>query len=97
MVLYLVFYSVRLCSWLTKQGGIAALAVGFAEYFSHFFPALATDKFLFTAETSVFKTSFEYSLSYGQIMAIMVIVFLSFFNYIGVGLGITIKNIFVGI
>jgi len=77
-----------------QTGGIAALAVGFAEYFSHFFPGLATDKFLFTAETIVFKTSFEYSLSYGQIMAIIVIVFLSFFNYIGVGLGKTIQNIF---
>ncbi len=77
-----------------QTGGIAALAVGFAEYFSHFFPGLGTDKFLFTAEISVFKTSFEYSLSYGQIIAIIVIVFLSFFNYIGVGLGKTIQNIF---
>ncbi|UCE07221.1 MAG: amino acid permease, partial [bacterium] len=75
-------------------GGIAALAVGFAEYFSHFFPGLATDKFLFTAEFSVFKTSFQYSFSYGQIVAIIVIVVISIFNYIGVGLGKSIQNIF---
>lgn len=75
-------------------GGIAALAVGFAEYFSHFFPGLGTDKFLFTAEIYVFETSFEYSLSYGQIIAIIVIVCLSVVNYIGVGLGKTIQNIF---
>ena len=75
-------------------GGIAALAVGFAEYFSHFFPGLATDKFLFTTEITVFKTSFHYSFSYGQIVAIIVIVLISIFNYIGVGLGKSIQNIF---
>lgn len=74
-------------------GGIAALAVGFAEYFSHFFPGLATDNFLFTADFSVFKTSFQYSFSCGQIVAIIVIVLISIFNYIGVGLGKSIQNV----
>lgn len=75
-------------------GGIAALAVGFAEYFSHFFPGLGTDRYLFTGEMNVFQTRFQYSLSYGQIIAIIVIVLLTIFNYIGVGLGKTIQNIF---
>ncbi len=75
-------------------GGIAALAVGFAEYFSHFFPILGTDKFLFIIPINLFKTSFQYSLSYGQIVAIMVIVLLSVFNYIGVWFGKSIQNIF---
>lgn len=75
-------------------GGIAALAVGFAEYFSHFFPSLGTDKFLFVLPINQFKTSFQYSVSYGQIVAIIVIVVLSVFNYIGLGFGKTIQNIF---
>jgi APA family basic amino acid/polyamine antiporter len=75
-------------------GGIAALAVGFAEYFSRFFPGLGTGKFLFVIPINLFKTSFQYSLSYGQIVAIIVIVLLSMFNYIGLGFGKTIQNIF---
>ena len=77
-----------------QTGGIAGLAVGFAEYFSHFFPNLGTDNFLFTTDIKVFKTTFHYSLSYGQIIAIIVIVLLSIFNYIGVGPGKTIQNVF---
>lgn len=77
-----------------QTGGIAALAVGFAEYFSHFLPGLGTDKFLFIAEFNVFKTSIHYSISHGQIVAVIIIVLLSIFNYIGVGLGKTIQNIF---
>lgn len=74
-------------------GGIAALAVAFAIYFSHFFPALSTDIFLFSTEVNVFNFTIHYSLSIGQIVAIVIILLLSVVNYIGVALGKTIQNI----
>ncbi len=67
-------------------GSIAALSVGFAEYLGYFFPALSTQNFLFSSKI--------FSLSAGQVVAMSVIVILSVFNYIGVGLGKTIQNVF---
>jgi len=74
-------------------GGIAALAVAFAIYFSHFFPALSTDIFLFSTEINIFNFTIHYSLSIGQIVAIVIILLLSVVNYIGVALGKIIQNI----
>ena len=67
-------------------GSIAALSVGFAEYLGYFFPALSTQNFLVTTKL--------FSLSAGQVVAMLVIVILSLINYIGVGFGKTIQNIF---
>lgn len=77
--------------FLVSMGGsIAALGVGFAEYFGYFVPAMATDNYLFSIEIS---ESFTYSMSAGQIVAVAVIIFLSIFNYIGVGYGKVIQNV----
>ena len=75
-------------------GSIAALAVAFAEYFGYFFPSLSTKKVIYSTVINVFNHSFEYSLSMGQMVGIFVIILLSVFNYIGVGLGKAIQNVF---
>jgi APA family basic amino acid/polyamine antiporter len=74
-------------------GGIAGLAVAFAEYLGHFFPSLSTKYIVFATQFQVFNHTFQYSISSGQLVAIFVILLLSFFNYLGVGLGKTLQNI----
>jgi len=78
---------------VTMAGSIAALGIAFAEYFGYFFPFLSTKKIIFSTAIKVFKNSYEYSLSIGQVIAIAVIIFLSAFNYIGVVFGKIIQNI----
>lgn len=75
-------------------GAIAATAVAFAEYFGYFIPRLGTDSYLFSTTVSIFNHSFPFSISAGQIVAIVVILILSFFNYIGLLFGSIIQNIF---
>jgi len=77
-----------------QTGSIAALAVAFGEYFGYFFPTLSTTEFAFSTTIKIFSYSFPYSLSMGQIVAVTVIVLLSFFNFIGLVLGSVIQNIF---
>jgi len=87
-----------LFGWLTFMvyvtGGIAALAVAFAEYFGYFFPALSTKTYLFSLELNVFGKPFAYSLSVGQLLAVCLILLLSFVNYIGMVFGKIIQNFF---
>ncbi len=75
-------------------GGIAGLALAFSEYFGYFFPSLSTHKILFSLSFTGLKGSFHYSLSAGQLVGVAVILLLSLFNYIGVGLGKMIQNFF---
>jgi APA family basic amino acid/polyamine antiporter len=65
------------------SGGIAAVAVGFAEYLSYFVPALSPLRILWTAPTP-FGTL---SLSAGQLAAVASIVTLGAINYVGVRSG----------
>lgn len=78
---------------VTMCGSIAALGVAFAEYFGYFFPSLSTDKTIFSTGLHIFNRSHPYSLSMGQVVAVIIIVILSGFNYIGVVFGKTIQNI----
>jgi len=79
-----------LYGWITflvyMCGAIAGLGVAFAEYFGRFFPALSTD-------TILFSTGW-FSLSAGQVLAVTLILFLSFINYVGVVFGKLVQNIF---
>jgi APA family basic amino acid/polyamine antiporter len=76
--------------WVIECGGIAALAVGFAEYLGYFFPALATNSYLF--KLNIFNL--HYALSAGQLIAVASILILSAINYFGIKSGITVQNIF---
>jgi APA family basic amino acid/polyamine antiporter len=75
-------------------GGIAALALAFAEYTGYFFPSLGTESIILDLNVPILQGSFHFSLSAGQLTGIAVIVLLSIFNFIGVGLGKFIQNVF---
>jgi APA family basic amino acid/polyamine antiporter len=77
-----------------QTGVIAALALAFAEYVGHFIPSLGTENTILTLHIPILKGSLSYSLSMGQIAGIGVIIVLSLFNFIGVGLGKLIQNLF---
>jgi APA family basic amino acid/polyamine antiporter len=76
--------------WIIECGGIAALAVGFAEYFGYFFPSVSPQAILFKSNL----LGLPYSLSAGQIVAVLAIVVLSGINYFGVKSGVFVQNIF---
>ncbi len=65
------------------SGGVAAVAVGFADYLSYFVPALSHQHVL--AQMSI--GSFTWTLSAGQIAAVASIVVLGGVNYLGVRSG----------
>jgi APA family basic amino acid/polyamine antiporter len=75
-----------LYGWTTflvlQTGGIAALAVGFAEYLSYFMPALGLNKIIIGP------------FSYGQLVAVISILILTMINYYGVKTGSTVQNFF---
>jgi APA family basic amino acid/polyamine antiporter len=75
-------------------GGIAALALAFAEYFGNFVPGLSTDNVIFNETFKIFSTPIRFSLSAGQFVGVAVILLLSLFNYFGVAFGKLIQNIF---
>ena len=75
-------------------GGIAALALAFAEYTGYFIPSLGTGNIILEIDVSALSNSFHYTLSAGQIAGVGIILVLSVFNFIGVGLGKLIQNVF---
>ena len=64
-------------------GSVAAVAVGFAEYFSYFFPSLATSQPLL----SIPVPWGEFRVSAGQVVAALSIILLGAVNYVGVRTG----------
>lgn len=75
-------------------GGIAGLALAFAEYFGVFFPALSTQNSILTAQLPFFSQPISYSLSAGQLVGVGIIVILSMINVFGVRLGKSVQNFF---
>jgi APA family basic amino acid/polyamine antiporter len=74
-------------------GGIAALAVAFAEYFGSFVPALSTGVTVLSLDIPLGVASVHYSLSAGQLVGVAVIVLLSIVNYLRVSLGARLQNL----
>jgi APA family basic amino acid/polyamine antiporter len=74
--------------WIIGSAGIAALAMGFAEYFGSLVPALALSRGIFSA--SVGPVSF--TLSAGHVVAVGAIAALSFLNLFGVQSGARFQN-----
>ncbi len=75
-------------------GGIAGLALAFSEYLGYFFPSLGIQNSLVSQTFHLFGRSLPYSISAGQLIGITVILMLSLFHFIGVGLGKFIQNLF---
>jgi APA family basic amino acid/polyamine antiporter len=65
------------------SGGIAAVAVGFADYLSYFAPALSTTRILWSVPTPVGS----WTVSAAQIVAVVSIASLVAINYVGVRSG----------
>jgi len=76
--------------WFIMCGGIAALAVGFAEFAGYFLPSLSTQAIIL--KLSLF--GMPYTLSAGQLLAAGAIIFLTGVNYLGVKTGVVVQNIF---
>ena len=73
-------------------GGIAGLALAFAEYFGYFFPSLSINTLILSLPINFFGSPFNFTLSSGQLVGVTAIVVLSIFNYVGVGFGKFIQN-----
>ena len=72
------------------SGGIAAVAVGFAEYVSYFFPALSHARVLASADAGVVRIT----VSAGQLVAAAVIIVIGAINYAGVRRGNMVNVVF---
>ncbi len=71
------------CLLVILTGSVATVAVGFAEYFSYFFPSLGTDRVLAT-----FAMPWgAWSISAGQLVAAGSIAVITAINYVGVRSG----------
>ncbi len=69
-------------------GGLAALAVAFAEFLGGFVPALSTGAILFKLKV----LGLPYSLSAGQLVAALAILLLTFVNCRGIKMGVVFQN-----
>jgi APA family basic amino acid/polyamine antiporter len=65
------------------SGGIAAVAVGFADYVSYFAPALSPSRVLLSVPTPLG----QWTVSAAQIVAVVCIAALAWINYVGVRTG----------
>jgi APA family basic amino acid/polyamine antiporter len=77
--------------WVIGCGGIAALAVGMAEFLGYFFPSISNQAVLFKTEVA----GLPYSLSAGQLVAVGAILILSGINYLGLKSGVLVQNVSV--
>ena len=68
------------CLLVILTGSVATVAVGFAEYFSYFFPSLGTDRVLATYA----MPWGPWSISAGQLVAAASILIITATNYVGV-------------
>jgi APA family basic amino acid/polyamine antiporter len=76
--------------WFIMCGGIAALAIAFAEYLGYFIPSLSNQSYVFQTQI----LGHPYSLSAGQIIAVISILALTAVNYFGIKSGVVVQNIF---
>ena len=71
------------CLLVILTGSVAAVAVGFAEYFSYFVPALGTDRLLL----SLPMPWGAWNISAGQVVAATSIAIITVINYVGIESG----------
>ena len=75
-----------------QTGTIAAVAVGFARYLGVIFPAISPKTWIIPPLN--FSSGYAISLSVQQLVAVLMIIFLTFLNTRGVKLGKWIQNVF---
>jgi basic amino acid/polyamine antiporter, APA family len=77
------------CFLVILTGSVATVAIGFAEYFSYFFPALSTSNVLVTLP----MPWGAWSISAGQLVAAASIAIITAINYVGVNSGNAVNGI----
>jgi APA family basic amino acid/polyamine antiporter len=70
-------------------GGLAALAVAFAEFLGGFLPVLSTEKVLWVID----GPGFSHPISSGQVVAATSILLLTFLNTLGIRAGVAVQNL----
>src|SRR5262249_47736458 len=78
------------CMMVILTGAQATVSVGFATYFSHFFPSLSPENILLTVAFG----SFEWKISAGQLVAAGITLVVGIINYRGVGIGSSVQSLF---
>ena len=81
LVAFLSGWVIFLVYWC---GGIALLGIAFSEYFGSFFPLFSTTTYLISTDL--------FSVSNGQVVAVVLIILFSIANYIGVAFGKMVQN-----
>lgn len=77
------------CLLVILTGSVAAVAVGFAEYFSYFVPSLGTDRVLLAME----MPWGPWSLSAGQLVAAASVIVITAINYAGIRQGNLVNTV----
>jgi basic amino acid/polyamine antiporter, APA family len=77
------------CLLVILTGSVATVAIGFAEYFSYFFPSLGTDRVLLTMA----MPWGPFAISAGQLVAASSIVVITAINWVGVNSGNAVNGI----
>jgi APA family basic amino acid/polyamine antiporter len=75
-----------------QTGTIAAVAVGFARYLGVLFPSISPN--IWIVHPIDLGSKYAISLSIQQLVAVLMIIFLTFINTLGVRLGKLIQNVF---
>src|SRR6202047_162280 len=75
-----------------QTGTIAAVAIGFARYLGVLAPAISPQSWI--VQPLAISSKYAISLSVQQLVAVLMIIFLTFLNTLGVQLGKIIQNIF---
>src|SRR5882762_3593007 len=78
-----------------QTGTIAAVAVGFARYLGVLLPSISPQTWV--VPPIALSSKFAVSLSVQQLVAVLMIIFLTFLNTLGVRLGTLIQNIFTSV
>src|SRR6266436_4746927 len=78
-----------------QTGTIAAVAVGFARYLGVLLPSISPQTWI--VPPIALSSKFAISLSVQQLVAVLMIIFLTFLNTLGVRLGKLIQNIFTSV
>jgi APA family basic amino acid/polyamine antiporter len=78
--------------FVIQTGTIAAVAIGFARYLGVLFPAISPNAWIIPPVA--LGSKFAISLSVQQLVAILMTMFITFLNTLGVRLGKLIQNIF---
>jgi len=78
-----------------QTGTIAAVAVGFARYLGVLLPSISPQTWV--VPPIALSSKFAISLSVQQLVAVLMIIFLTFLNTLGVRLGTLIQNIFTSV